>query len=464
LCLALSCGQVAAQETRLVQAQDGSRFLLVPTGGPPVVHWVTLIPAGVKEDPPGLEGVSMALARATLAGTHAIGSEDPLREAAAITRARSLARQLAASGGKNPALAALLGEAEARVRRLARPLAWEKALRSAPSSGSQLLPVRGAALLRVTTTTRGLQRVAELLKDRRDRPLLRGVHGHFEQVRREREHQFAQDPRTALRRRLVAKVYQGHPFSRFYAQSKDRSLTFDAAVEAYRRLSDPKRSRYVLTGGFDVDTVEAVLKQVYEHTAEAPDRVDLPQAQASHPADRKPAADPRDTLALGCPIPKLTSIRALAVFVAWFAGDQDSYLVDALRARGHPHVQVRATVPFPAPGGLLLVEVSVPGEKLNADSKLARDLAEVLGKAMEQAPGAEQLARARQHVRARRARALASPGTIALNLARIWTITGEPPTAVLQVDAKISGAAIQQMCRQMLAEKKRTVVLPEDDA
>ena len=94
LWLAMSSGAVAAQETRLVRTPDGSQFVLVPTGGPPVVHWVSMMPGGVKEDPAGLDGISTALARASLAGTSRVGSENPLNEAQAITRARSLARQL----------------------------------------------------------------------------------------------------------------------------------------------------------------------------------------------------------------------------------------------------------------------------------------------------------------------------------------------------------------------------------
>ncbi|MEE9126528.1 MAG: hypothetical protein V3U11_05260, partial [Planctomycetota bacterium] len=409
LWLALSCVELASQEIRLVRAPDGSRFVLVPTGGPPVVHWVSLLPAGVKQDPPGLEGISTALARASLSGTSTLGSENPLKEEQAIARARSLARQLA-NDTKNPALRALFAQAQAEVRRLARPLAWEKALRRAPASGSRLLSVPGGVLLRVTTTTRGLRRVAELLKDRRDHALLRGVHGHFDQVRRERKSRFDLDPRTGLRRRLLEMVFKDHCFKRFHALGQPRSLTFEVAANLYRQLSDPGRLGHVLTGGFDIDTVEAILKQIYEHAPEVPPKVEPPQTAKDRSPNQKAASEVRDTLALGCAIPKTISAQDLVVFVMWLAGDQDSYLADALRARGHPRVIVRGTAPFPDPGGVLLVEITKPGAKLGAHSKIRKDLEDVLRKAMEQAPEAEQLARAHSRFLASRARALASPG------------------------------------------------------
>jgi predicted Zn-dependent peptidase len=464
LWLVLSAGDIAAQKIRMVRTQDGSRFLLMPTGGPPVVHWVTLIPAGIHEDPAGLEGVSLALVRASLAGTYALGSEDPLKEAAAVARALSLARQVSTNGGKDPAVKALLAQAEAEVRRLARPLAWEKALRAAPSSGSQLRVVPGAVLLKVTTTTRGLQRVAELLKDRRDHALLRGVHDHFRQVQAERKAQFAQDQRTPLRRRLVAKACADHPLGRFYTLGNVKNLSFEAATDAYRRLNDPKRSRQVLAGGFDADVVEVALKQVFKEAPAQPPKVKLPRLHAGHRPAEHPATETHDSLALGCPIPKGASAQDLVVFVGWLAGDSDSYLADALRARGHPRVRVEATAPFPAPGGLLLVEITKPDAKLTADSKLCKDLREILNKAMGQAPAEAQVARARRHFLATRASMLSNASSMALYMGQVWALTGKVPTAELNVEARVSGATIQKMCRQMFKEDTRILMLPGGDS
>ncbi len=461
LLLALSCGGVPAQKIRMVATADGSRFMLMPTGGPPVVCWVTLIPAGVQEDPPGLEGISLALARASLAGTHALGSEDPLEEAAAVARARGLARELAAEGGKDPAVRALLAQAEAEIQRLARPLAWEKALRAAPSSGSQLHVVTGAVLLKVTTTTHAIRRVAELLKDRRDQALLRGADDHFKQIQVERKKAFDLDPHTPLRRRLLAKVYGDGPFARFYDLGDARSLTFETATAVYRRLNDPRRSCSVLAGGFDPETVEAVLKQVFERAPEHTPTVDLPRLQGGYQSTEQAAADTLDTMVLGCPIPKSASAQDLVVFASWLAGDQDSYLPDALRARGHPRVQVRATAPFPGPGGLLLLEITKPGIRLAADSKLHRDLVEILQRCTKEAPDEEQLARVRRRFLSARATMLTGAGSMALYMAQVWALTGQAPISELNVESRVSGTAIQRMCQEIFDPSRCTLVLPE---
>ncbi len=83
---------------------------------------------------------------------------------------------------------------------------------------------------------------------------------------------------------------------------------------------------------------------------------------------------------------------------------------------------------------------------------------------MEQAPEAEQLARAHSRFLASRARALASPGAMAVYLAQVWALTGRPPTAELKVKSRISGADIQRMCQQMFSENNRTLVLPGEGA
>ena len=86
--------QVESPVTRF-STQDGTRFLLFPTGGPPVVHWVVITPAGILEDPVGLMGLSHAAALAALAGTERIGSLDPIREASMLREVGRLEQEVA---------------------------------------------------------------------------------------------------------------------------------------------------------------------------------------------------------------------------------------------------------------------------------------------------------------------------------------------------------------------------------
>ena len=59
-------GQRAPTEDppRVLTTPDGSRCILLPTAGPPIVNWVVFTPAGPLEDPEGLEGLAVAVARA----------------------------------------------------------------------------------------------------------------------------------------------------------------------------------------------------------------------------------------------------------------------------------------------------------------------------------------------------------------------------------------------------------------
>src|SRR4030095_10819004 len=64
----------------------GSRCILLPTQGPPLVNWVVLTPAGPAEDPEGLEGLAVAVARASMAGTTRVGSRNRATEEDLLAR------------------------------------------------------------------------------------------------------------------------------------------------------------------------------------------------------------------------------------------------------------------------------------------------------------------------------------------------------------------------------------------
>ena len=87
-----------------------------------VAHWVQLHPAGPGVEPKGRPGLALAVARASL-----IGSAKP--------------------SIPNPD-----------------PLAWEKALRRAPSSGSRLVQTTGRVGIVVTFPQESFGQVARLLR------------------------------------------------------------------------------------------------------------------------------------------------------------------------------------------------------------------------------------------------------------------------------------------------------------
>ena len=73
-----------APTPEMFRSPDGSRFVLVPTGGPPQVHWAVATPAGAAEDPDGLQGLAAAVLAASLGGTWTSGSVDAAAERATL--------------------------------------------------------------------------------------------------------------------------------------------------------------------------------------------------------------------------------------------------------------------------------------------------------------------------------------------------------------------------------------------
>ncbi len=187
LALATSLHAQASSPVTSLTTGDGTRFLLLPTGGPPVVHWVVITPAGIAEDPVGLAGLSHATALAALAGTDRIGSLDPAREPGALREIDRLEQEVAAlrrrGADVNTALEGKLSAAREAAAILSDPAAWWRLLLTAPAMDVRHQLLEGATVLSLSTTTLGVPQVASLIQERRERALLRGIHSELQQVR-----------------------------------------------------------------------------------------------------------------------------------------------------------------------------------------------------------------------------------------------------------------------------------------
>ena len=147
---------------------DGSRFLLAPDADdpsvPPIVHWAMLTPAGPRFDPPGLEGLSFAAARAALNGTarHGSRSWDQERERLAeLDRLEWRIAQLRFEGRPVPSeLGDALLVARQNLREVSDPVAWQRALRSIPIVEIDVSETPEGSILELTATWSGLRRCA----------------------------------------------------------------------------------------------------------------------------------------------------------------------------------------------------------------------------------------------------------------------------------------------------------------
>ena len=74
--LVLGAADVVGQEPVDFRAKDGTRFVLIPTPGAPLVHWSVATPVGAAVDPADAPGLAEAAALASMRGTWSFGSLD----------------------------------------------------------------------------------------------------------------------------------------------------------------------------------------------------------------------------------------------------------------------------------------------------------------------------------------------------------------------------------------------------
>ncbi|HLQ37639.1 MAG TPA: hypothetical protein VK348_07550 [Planctomycetota bacterium] len=359
---------------------DGSHFVLLPDGGPPVCHWTVATPAGPLEDPPGFDGLAVACARASLRGTWHIGSRDATAEPAALLALDQALADLSAASRTDGHEPAALQQAVERARTaaaaLADPQAFLRVLAAAPALDVEVSDLQSATVLRCTTDLPALQRVAELLVERREQPALRGLHEEFAAVRTLLAAPWRSDPLQPLRAEALALAFPGQALARAADRPGASRPDQTMAAGVWRRTQRPDRSIHVLVGGFAVAPVRAILERAFALTAlpnqplppPAPPRTATASRRSTVPGLAQPAC------VLGFHLAGDEDPNSLATALRWLASGTDGWLLRELPQAGILGATAVATLPWPLPGApqLLVLEVrggSVPNERL-ADTVL----------------------------------------------------------------------------------------------
>lgn len=407
------------QQARFFRTGDGSAFLLVPVESHSV-NWVNLQPSGPREEPAGMQGLGLAIARASLFGSPLPG------------RAQDDA------------------------------LGWEKALRSTPASGSRIVQIADRVGIAVTFAEQSLERIARLLRVRTTRANLLGVTQQLNRVRKTRSQRLRAMPHLGIMRRTLGAFESARPLLTYLAEHSTAPVSPATAQAFFRRTYSPDRSLNVITGKLRLDDVERQLKAIFELPRSVPP-TPIPGTAATTPTT-KARPDAADTLMLGCPIPANLGAEALVsldLLVEYLAGDQHAYLPDHLRASGHPNVQVQARAPFPAAGGIFLISVTKPGATLTEDDKLTVHVEQALAKIATDKPDTVRLQRAIASLRAARSATLQQPEGLATLLARRWARTGTAPVTGLAEEARVSGTAFRALARRVFTLSGQTLCVPE---
>ncbi|MGE3172265.1 MAG: hypothetical protein AB7O97_06525 [Planctomycetota bacterium] len=392
-------GAASAAAAADFRTPDGSRVLLLPDGGAPLVHWAVATPCGAAIDPLTSPGLAAACAEASLRGTWRTGSFDTDRERAARTALDAAATDLQVaprSGGAVPAeLQAAVDRLRAEAAALCDPLAFRRVLLAAPTTDLELQQSEHATVLTFTTTPLAVAAVAKLLVERREDQALRSVRDDLAARSRAAAARWDEAPLSPLYAELLALAFPGHPLARAGDRPTAADCTRAQALATWNRAQHPLHTVHVLTGNFDPAAVRRALEDAFATTA-LPAPEPLPAATPRQwPALRRSlvpgAAHPAAVLAV--PLRPGDDRAAVQTAARWFAGGDDSWLAREFVRRGRKGVRVETRAPWPegAGTGMLVIEVQDPG---GGAVTLADELLALCAPTAAKAPRAGELAAA----------------------------------------------------------------------
>ena len=364
--VALIAAFATAQSPIEFRTKDGTRFLLLPQPGAPIVHWCVASPIGPRVDPTDSPGLAEAVVRASMRGTWTVGSLDAARERPVLAELDALEAELSASAtqpaAERDAKVARTAELRAQAAQLSDLLAFRRVLAATPASSVQVRSDGSVATLSFRTTPLGVPAAAKLLVDRRDRQALRAIDAELLSAQQRAAAAWDQDPLAPLYAELLALAFSGHPVARSGDRPQAQSVRRDTALATWARTQHPDATVHALVGSFDAVAVQKELERAFASTQ-------LPAAQAIEPiAPRMPAAI-RKAVVPGARYPAALVAyampsgmdRAAAMTIArWLADGPESWLGKELVRRGRKTAKTTVLAPWPnaATTGLLVIQVT----------------------------------------------------------------------------------------------------------
>ncbi len=440
------------------QAPDGSRVVLVPSEGPPIVHWAVATLVGPEVDPEASPGMAAACALASMRGTWNIGSLDAQRERQALLQLDAAETTLLrAPRGLDGSPSAELFDRVQQLRRSAAmfsdPNAFRRMMIGAPTQDPRIQLVGNVSLLTFSTVPYGIELCAKLLLERRENQALRGFRDDYRKVREDAAALWDQDDLAPLRAEAMALAYPGSAVARLADRPTSGSISRALAEAAWVQSQHPSRTVHVLTGNFDAQAARADIEAVFLRSnlprllpmARATLRSGQAMRRATVAGARYPAA------ILAWPLSGDEDDATLQTVANWIAGGPQSWLSLELMKSGRKEVRVAVRAPWPrtAQNGMLAIEVSDPA---SGAAELTDQVLRLCQRIARSEPTSDEMRAA--HGRTLRAWGVHtnSPIELAAHFAR--TLLEQPETKLpLLPPAMPTSKAVQEMLQQILARQ-----------
>lgn len=414
------------------------------------VEWTVATSCDPADEPPGLEGLSAAVAYSSMLGTWKTGSSDAARERKVLADLDRAWQDLLAAP-QDAELRARMAAAQGEALTISDTEAFARVLATLPVNRAEVTAKDGVCLLQLTTLPEAIGAVGTRLVERREEQALRDLGKLWMREVVARQSAYDANPASTVYAELLALAMPNQPASRA-AERAGRSMPRrDQAMAVWQTTQRPERTVHLLLGNFDVASARETLCRVFATTA-------LPAVPRPTPNPVRPIQSVRRStvpgtrvpiVAFAWVLPEIKDPFALEVAARWFGDGPDSWIARELSRAGHKTCQVQCRAPWPtAIGGrsLLLVEVRDPaGIEGLADEVLA-----AAGQALKQAPSPADINRILTSLQLAWTTVTGDPRWQAGELARtalLWP-QGPPPLSVRET---AEPQKVQQMLQGILA-------------
>ena len=340
---------------------DGSRFLLILDPSVSHVHWAIASWADGSEDPPGLSGLTMAAARASLNGTWNESSDaNAERQLLQALDAAWLQQLLTPADPKVRAEVVRLDQA---AEKLGGGRTFQRLLAAAPALQPEVINREPFAVLALTTIEPALASIAKLLVARREQQALRGLLREWMPSVMERAQTYAANPRWLLKTETLALLMPTSPAIAQLEKPVIAAPSRTQALAAWQASQHPTQTVHVLLGNFNEANTKAMLAATFATT-------ELPQPTTRRATRPRPPSNQRRSVVPGIGndggviawvLPAVQDPWALQLAQRWL-NDENGSLRRMLRQQS-PTLTIDCQMPWPTTTNgqsLLLFDVKDP--------------------------------------------------------------------------------------------------------
>jgi hypothetical protein len=244
---------------------DGSRFHLIQDPTVAHIHWAIAAWADGRDDPPGLPGLTLATAQASLAGTWTTGSSDPQAEREALTKLDAAWQQQLAKPGDRT-IAALVIQLDQEAAKLGDRRMFERLLAAAPALHPEVLDRAPLTVFALTTTEPAIETVARLILERREEQVLRGLARAWVPSVLARLQDHAMHPRRRMYAEVLALLMPSSPAIAHMEAPPVAAPNRNSAMAAWQASQHPANTVHILIGNFDPTYLKNTLNLVFAET------------------------------------------------------------------------------------------------------------------------------------------------------------------------------------------------------